>query len=99
MNIESWEILQFFDEPLPLPDMSYGLWAFRLKKDQLTIDFHLNLVESSASISIDSDIKQFININDLEKIESSFDKFLLIKKSGKVIELNKKSPFSFHLEI
>ena len=101
MNIESWEILQFFDEPIELPDMSYGLWAFKMEVEQIKIEFHLNLVAKTAEFSINTEIevKQFIKVGDIEKIESSFDEFSLIKNSERIIRMKKEKPFLCCIEI
>lgn len=99
MNIEEWEILQFFDEPVSLPDVSYGLWAFRFATEEINIELQLNLVNKSAELIIESDIKQNIKVDEIDKIESQFDEFALVKKSGKTIRMKKEKPFVCHFEI
>ena len=99
MKIEPWEFLQFFDEHIELPDMSYGLLAYRLKTPAFEIEFHLDKVACSAELVINSGVKQLIKVNDIKEIEINFSELLVTQGNGGLIKVAKNESLSFLIEI
>ena len=99
MKIESWELLQFFDEHIQLPDMSYGLLAFSLETPQIKIEFHLNKVACSAQFIIDAGVKQLIKLKDIEEIKSDFNDFFVAQSNGGAIKFTKEKELSLFIDI